>query len=66
MTREIFSAKDQPIYVVTWRTTYGAWNELVFSTRAAAESFLQSKRETSAVYDCEFRIENRTPPANAR
>lgn len=64
--RETFSAKDQPVYVVAWRTTYGAWNELVFSTRAAAESFLQSKRETSAVYGCEFRIENRTQPTNAR
>lgn len=66
MTREIFAPKDQPMYVVAWRTTYGAWNELVFSTRAAAESFLKSKRETNADYDCELKIENRTQPTNAR
>lgn len=54
------------MYVVAWRTTYGAWNELVFSTRAAAESFLKSKRETNAGYDCELKIENRTQPTNAR
>ena len=63
--RENFAADDQYVYAVAWRTTYGAWNELVFSTRAAAESFLKSKRDTNAGYDCELQIENHTQPTNA-